>query len=216
MVYKKILAIILVFFLFLTNVKITAGHSNDFHANQTFGHSCSGVPWTVIITTGTALCLTSGCVGYWLGKINCFSKDRKNTDLDPNKEITLVGPTNEDTTVAPEGVNRFELLAIDYIDKLLHMSIPKLKISDEFSAQYLANVRSICYPVPHTLENIATKKGYHLVGGLALKLKNKRLILQQIVESEKKITVGYLISLLKEIKSLLEEAASIIEKNYYS
>lgn len=107
-------------------------------------------------------------------------------------------------------------MAIDYIDKLLNIDIPKLRTSEKFPAQYLANVRGICYSVPHTLENITAKKGCRPAYGLALKLKNKRLILQRIVENENKITMGYLIDLLNEIKSLLQGAVPIIEENYYS
>lgn len=214
--YKKILVTTLALLLLLPNTKVMANYLNDFQANQTSRCSYSGASCAVIITTGTALCLASGCVGYLLGKIDCLSKYKKTKNLDLNKEIALVGLTNEDPTVTPEGMNRFELLAIDYINKLLNIDIPKLRTSDEFPAQYLANLRGICYPVPHTLENIAAKKGYRLAQGLALKLKNKRLILQQIVENEKKVTVGYLIDLLNEIKSLLQEAAPIVEKNYYS
>ena len=216
MEYKKTLATVLAFLMFLTSTKVSANPPSDCIGAQTSGSSCSEAFWPIAVATGVTLCAVSGYIGYRLGKTLHFSRKKEPRGLNLDKEITLVGPTNEDPTITPEGVNRFELLAIDYIDKLLNIDIPKLRTSEEFPAQYLANVRGICYPVPHTLENIATKKGCRLAYGLALKLKNKRLILQQIVENEKKITVGYVIDLLNEIKSLLQGSVPIIEENYYS
>lgn len=216
MEYKKILATVFTLLTFLTSTKVSANISSDCIEPQTSGSSCSEAFWPITVATGVTLCAVSGYIGYRLGENLYFSRKKEPKNLNPDKEITLVGPTNEDPTITPEGVNRFELLAIDYIEKLLNIDIPKLRTSDEFPAQYLANVRGICYPVPHSLENIAAKEGSRPAYGLALKLKNKRLILQQIVENEKKITVGYLINLLSEIKSLLQEATSIIEENYYS
>lgn len=216
MVYKKILAATLVLLLLLPNTKVMANCPNDFQANQTSGRSYSGASWATIIITGTALCLASGCVGYRLGRTDCFSKCKKAEGLDTNKEINLVGPRNADPTVTQAGAHRFELLAIDYIDKLLNIDISKLKTSNEFPTEYLANVDGLCYPVPQSLENIATKKGCRKAHGLALKLKDKGLILQQIIEHEDKISVGYLLDLLNKTKSLLQEAAPLIEENYYS
>ena len=216
MKYKKILAAALASITFLTSTKVLAGSPSDCIENKTSGGSYSGAFRPIVVATGITLCAVSGCIGYCLGKYRCRSGEKEPESLSPDKEITLVGPKYEDPTVVPEGVNRFELLAIDYIDKLINIDIPKLRTSDEFPVQYLANVRGICYPVPHTLENIATEKGCRQIHGLALKLKNKRLILQQIVENEKKITVGYFINLLNEIKLLLQETAPIIEENCYS
>lgn len=216
MEYKKTLATVFASLTFLTSAKISANPPSDCIGSQTFDGSYSGAFWPIVVATSATLCAVSGYIGYRLGKNLHFSRKKEPKNLNLDKEIALVGSTNEDPTITPEGVNRFELLAIDYIDKLLNIDIPKLKTAEEFPAQYLANVRGICYPVPHALENIATKKGCRTAYGLALKLKNKRLILQQIVENEEKITVGYLISLLNEMKSLLQEAVPIIEENYYS
>ena len=216
MEYKKILALALAFLTFLPSIKVSATLPSDFTEDQISGSSYSGAFWTIVISTGATLCAVSGYIGYRLGKIQYFSKDKKSKMLDPDKEITLVGPKYEDPMVTRAGKHRFELLAIDYIDKLLNIDIPKLKTSNEFPAQHLANVDGLCYTVPPTLEDIATENGCRKTRGLSLKLKNKRLILQQIVENDKKITVGYLVSLLNEIKELLQEAAPIIEQNYYS
>lgn len=216
MEYKKILATVLAFLTFLPSVKVSANPPIDCVGAQTSGSSYSGAFWPIIITTGTALCAVSGYIGYRLGKTQYFNKDKKSKMLDPDKEINLVGPKYEDPTVAPDGVHRFDLLAIDYINKLLNIDIPKLMTSDEFPAQYLANVGGVCYPVPHKLEKIATKNNCRQTRGLSLKLESKCLILQQIVENDEKITVGYLVNLLNEIKELLQEAAPIIEQNYYS
>ena len=200
----------------LPSTKVSVELKNNPQTYQASGCSSLRIPLKPSVFTSITLCLAVGYAGYWLGTADWFSKCKKAEGLDTNKEINLVGPRNADPTVTQAGAHRFELLVINYIDKLLNIDISKLKTSNEFPNEYLANVDGLCYPVPQSLENIATKNSCRKAHGLALKLKDKGLILKQIIEHEDKISVGYLLDLLNKTKSLLQEIAPLIEENYYS
>lgn len=211
MINKKILALTLSFLVFLPNMEVSANSPEDFIDEQ-ISESCSlEVSWPVAIF----IVVISGYACYRLGRYRCLEKNHKTESINLDKEITLVGTTEADPSVSPEGQHRFELLAIDYINKLLNVEISRLKTSNEFRSQLLTNICWIYSSVPINLDTISNN-GNKKAGNLALRLRDMEFNIHNIVKNDKKITAGYLIDLLNETKSLLEESAVLIEQEWYS
>lgn len=212
---KKILALIMTFLMFFSSIKISASSTDSLDKEElisksAISSSCSKLPWPIAIIVGSMLCVIAGYTGYKLGS---YYHDNKNNP----KMITLEGTSSPDTFVAPpNGEHRFELLAINYIDRLITTEIPKLKASNQFPARYLTNISWIFSSVPVDLNTIYENDKIIKAHDLSIRLRDRDFELARIAEDEKTITLEYLINILNDTKSLLQGAAELIDQKWYS
>lgn len=211
---KKILALIMTFLMFFSSIKISASSTDSLDKEElisksAISSSCSKLPWPIAIIVGSMLCVIAGYTGYKLGS---YYHDNKNNP----KMITLEGTADPDSSVSPRGEHRFELLAINYIDRLIINEIPKLNKSNQFPAQYLSNVSWLFRSVPVNLEIIYEKDKNIKAYDLSIRLKAREFELERIAEKERTVTLEYLINILNDTKSLLQGAAELIDQKWYS